>query len=146
MEEAAERTGTAFVPVRDEMQRIPLGGGEVTVYPPVAYTTDNETCLAALCSFERYDILITGDMNQASEQLLLMLYELPDLEVYVAGHHGSKHSTSDLLMEVLRPELVLISVGENSYGHPAEETIQRILSFGAELKRTDEEGSIVIRR
>ena len=75
-----------------------------------------------------------------------MLYELPDLEVFVAGHHGSKYSTSELLLEVLRPELVLISVGENSYGHPADETINRILASGAEVRRTDEEGSIIIRR
>lgn len=146
IEAAAERAGTKFVAVRDEMQLLTLGGGEVTVYPPVAYTTDNETCLAVLCSFERYDILVTGDMNEASEQLLLMLYELPDLEVFVAGHHGSKHSTSALLLEVLRPELVLVSVGENSYGHPADETINRILSFDAQVRRTDEEGSIIIRR
>jgi len=146
VEEVAERNGTKFVPVRDEMQLLTLGGGSACIYPPVAYTTDNETCLAVLCSFERYDILVTGDMNEASEQLLLMLYELPDLEVYVAGHHGSKHSTSELLLDVLRPELVLISVGENSYGHPADETISRILSSGAEVRRTDEEGSIIIRR
>jgi len=146
VEEAAERAGTAFVPVRDEMQFLNLGAGEATIYPPVAYTTDNETCVSVLCSFEHYDILVTGDMGEASEQLLLMLYELPDLEVYVAGHHGSKYSTSQLLLDVLRPETVLISVGENSFGHPAEETITRILSSGAEIRRTDEEGSIFIRR
>ena len=146
VEEAAERAGTVFVPVRDEMQFLNLGAGEATIYPPVAYTTDNETCVSVLCSFEHYDILVTGDMGEASEQLLLMLYELPDLEVYVAGHHGSKYSTSQLLLDVLRPETVLISVGENSFGHPAEETITRILSSGAEIRRTDEEGSVFIRR
>lgn len=143
---AAEKTGTQFIAVSTEMMQISLGGGCATVFPPVAYTTDNETCLSVLCSFERYDFLVTGDMSTASEELLLMLYELPDIEVFVAGHHGSKYSTSELLLQVLCPELVLISVGENDYGHPASDTLSRIATSGAVVRRTDEEGSITIRR
>ncbi len=146
IEAAAVRTGTEFRTVTTEPVVLSLGNSTATVYPPVAYTSDNETSLSVLCSFRRYDILVTGDMGTASEALLLKLYDLPDIEALVAGHHGSKKSTSEELLKTLTPELVLISVGENSFGHPAEETIHRILASGAEIRRTDEEGNITIRR
>ena len=97
-------------------------------------------------SVEEYDILITGDMDMQSEQLLALRHGLHDIEVLVAGHHGSKGSTGNALLQTVRPELVLISVGENSYGHPSPEVLQRIEAVGALVLRTDELGDIEIKR
>ena len=60
----------------------------------------------------------------------------------MAGHHGSKTSTSEELLDELTPEMVLISVGSNSYGHPAEETLRRIAERGCGIYRTDLQGSL----
>lgn len=78
--------------------------------------------------------------------MLLRMAEIPELEVLVAGHHGSKYSTSLELLEATRPKLVAISVGENHYGHPADEVLERIAAIGAAVYRTDEDGNIIFRR
>ena len=69
-------------------------------------------------------------------------YDLPDVEVFVAGHHGSKYSTSNDLLDAVKPETVCISVGSNSYGHPADETMRRLAEHGCGIYRTDLQGTI----
>ena len=71
---------------------------------------------------------------------------MPKLEVLIAGHHGSKNATGAELLAKTAPDVVLISVGENSYGHPAQETMNRIHSSGAAVYRTDLNGDITISR
>ena len=62
------------------------------------------------------------------------------------GHHGAATSTSDALLQRTGASSVVISVGaENSYGHPAADTLARIQNTGAAIYRTDELGTIVIR-
>ena len=69
-----------------------------------------------------------------------------DGEVLVAGHHGSKYSTSQALLDAFRPEYALISVGaDNGYGHPAPETVERIAASGGEIWRTDRSGTVAVR-
>ena len=63
----------------------------------------------------------------------------------VAGHHGSKYSNSQLLLETVRPEVAVFSVGVgNSYGHPAQETIDRFKDVGSGIYRTDLNGTVTI--
>ena len=90
----------------------------------------------------RKALLITGDMDAATEQKLLDTYNLPDIEVLVVGHHGSKYSTSNDLLDALSPETACISVGSNRYGHPADETLRRLAEHGCAIYRTDLQGSI----
>ena len=119
-----------------------LGAAGLTVYPPLGTAGDNERGLAVLCTAGDFDLLITGAMSTATERLLLERYDLPDTEVLVAGHHGSKYSTSNALLEALTPETAIISVGSNSYGHPADETLRRLAESGAAICRTDKQGTI----
>ena len=139
--EAAKERGTK-IRTLETMANIPLGAAICTVYPPTGGVEDNERGLAILISVGEEDLLITGDMNAAAERRLLTAYELPDLEYLVAGHHGSKFSTTDDLLDALDPETALISVGSNSYGHPAEETLRRLAEHGCTVYRTDLHGDI----
>jgi competence protein ComEC len=120
------------------------GTANLTLYPPLGSGTSNEEGLFALCSHEDFDLLITGDADSFVEQLLIKYYPIPDLELLLVGHHGSKHSTSTALLDALRPELAIISVGYNSYGHPAEETLSRLADAGTEVYRTDLCGSVTV--
>ena len=129
----------AFV---EEVRTLPLGGAALSLCPPVGEGGDNERGLAVLASVGEDDLLITGDMDMATERKLLAAWELPDIEILVAGHHGSKYSTSEELLETLRPETVCISVGGNRYGHPAEETLERLARQGCTVWRTDLHGNI----
>ena len=95
---------------------------------------------------EKYDTLITGDMSAADERRLLETGLLPDLELLIVGHHGSKTSTSAELVYMTKPEKAIISVGaDNSYGHPAAEVLHRLMIYGCEIFRTDQMGDIVFR-
>ena len=127
-----------------EETELSLGEAVLTLYPPLGAGGINEEGLSLLCSCQDFDMLVTGDMDSETEALLLQTANLPDLEVLVAGHHGSKHSSSAAFLEATAPEVTVISVGDNSYGHPAPETLQRLEEAGAEVRRTDRGGTISI--
>jgi competence protein ComEC len=122
-----------------------LGGVELQLFAPVGSDSSNERGLAVLCSHGAFDTLITGDMSIISEEKLLYLNAFPDIELLVVGHHGSKHSTSETLLRTLDPELAIISVGYNSYGHPAPDVLQRLAREGVSVYRTDEIGHITFK-
>lgn len=120
-----------------------LGSAVLTIYPPLGTSQDNERGLSCLASAGDLDLLVTGDMGSSTEKLLLDAYPLPDLEALVVGHHGSKSSTSNELLDVLSPEIVCISAGKgNPYGHPADETLWRLDAHGCTIYRTDLHGNI----
>ena len=129
----------------EEPSRTDLGQGTLTVYPPVTAGETNEEGLSVLCSLGDFDLLITGDMDSATEAVLLETYPLPDVEVLLAGHHGSKYATSQTLLEAIRPEVGIISVGPNTFGHPTAEAMGRMTGAGMDLYRTDRQGNILIR-
>ena len=63
----------------------------------------------------------------------------------MAGHHGSRYSNSFELVDCVRPETVIVSVGYNSYGHPSEDALSRLAITGAEVYRTDLNGNVTVR-
>lgn len=128
-----------------EPTRIALGEAVLTVYPPLLTTGDlNEQGLTALATAGDFDLLITGDMAGQTEQLLAQTYPLPDVEVLVVSHHGSRYSSDESFLRAVTPDNAVISVGDNRYGHPAEETLRRLQAVGATVWRTDQQGSIRI--
>lgn len=130
-----------------ELTELAFETGKITVYPPVIRKNDDNSGICVLASASEYDILITGDLDQYMEMRLLACWELPQAELLVAGHHGSKSSTSQILLDTICPQTVAVSVGENNYyGHPAPETLRRIESAGAEIYRTDLQGTLVFRK
>ena len=141
---AAQRCGAELRVLTEDMY-LTVGGIRAEVYVPEPEAEGNGRCLAALVSLGSYDMLVTGDLPAKEEKTLLERIALPELELYIAGHHGSKHSSSAELLAVIRPETVLISSGYNTYGHPAPETLRRLAAQGCTVYRTDENGSIEIR-
>ena len=122
-----------------------LGDTILTIYPPVQSGGDlNELGLTALASAGDFDLLITGDMSGSTEKKLVETYALPNIEVLVVSHHGSRYSSNIRFLKSVTPEAAVISVGDNNYGHPSEETLQRLLAVGADIWRTDQQGTIRI--
>ena len=119
---------------------------QISLFAPVTGDSSNESSLAVLFRHENCDILITGDRSGFGERMLLKTAEIPQVDVLVAGHHGSADSTCDELLQAVQPEIVVISVGENSYGHPSQTVLDRIEQYGALVYRTDIHGNIVLRR
>lgn len=125
-----------------EDTEIPLGDARLRVYPPYGAGTANEEGLSVLCTGGTFDALITGDMDTSIERRLVKYGDLPDIELLVAGHHGSKYASSEELLLAVRPEYAVVSVGYNSYGHPAPEALERLAAAGCRIYRTDWMGTV----
>ena len=121
-----------------------LGEVRLHFYPPVGKGGPNEQGLTVLASAGEKDLLITGDMNGATERKLVERFDLPDIEALVVSHHGSKHSSTSEFLHAVRPERAIISVGDNSYGHPTQEAVDRLEEAGARVQRTDVQGDIFL--
>lgn len=146
-EEVLRAAAAYDVPVEELTLRqdLPFGRAVLTVFPPSGMSKeDNEQGLSVLAASGEQDLLITGDLSSAGEKQLLADWELPDIEAFVVGHHGSKNSTSPELLEMVQPEIACISTGSNRYGHPAPETLRRLARQECEIFRTDLQGNIYL--
>ncbi len=143
LEEISGKTGTYI----SQDTVLSFGDTKLTVFAPISYESGNESSMCILFQTKNCDILITGDRGTQTERILLEHHDLPKLEVLVVGHHGAKTSTGQELLEKTVPEYAIISVGEeNSYDHPAEETLERLRAFGCKILRTDSLGTVRFRR
>ena len=131
--------------VRDDLE-LRFGDTVITIFGPVIPDSGNESSLAVLFRSGNCDILITGDRSGFGERMLLKRTALPELEILVAGHHGSQNATCTELLEAAKPKIAVISVGENSYGHPAPAVLDRLEASGCTVYRTDIHGNLVFRR
>ena len=121
-----------------------LGETALKIYPPLGSGGSNEEGLSVLGTAGTFDVLVTGDMNDKVEGRLVKYGNLPQTELLVAGHHGSKYASSEVLLQAVQPELAVISVGYNTYGHPAEDTLSRLARQGCDIYRTDWSGTVTI--
>lgn len=145
-EDGTVRTDIPTVYASENLE-IRLGSAVLRIYAPTYPTDSNESSLCVLFDTEKCDILITGDRSAFGERSLLRNADIDQVDVLIAGHHGSKNSTCEQLLETVQPEIVCISAGkDNPYGHPAEETLERLARFGCKVYRTDRLGTITIRR
>ena len=128
-----------------ESGTVRLGSVILHLYPQRSKPADGDMCMSIMVECGQFEALITGDISMRSEEKLIAEYEFPDVEVLVAGHHGSEHSLSQKLLQTVTPEAVIISVGKNGFGHPSGQTIDRILDAGCLLYRTDENGNITVK-
>ena len=105
----------------------------------------NERSVVLLLLEDNRKILLMGDAGDQTEKTLLELGGLPDIDILKVGHHGSKYASTLPFLERIKPELAIISVGKgNRYGHPTQETLERLERVGTEIARTDQEGIIEV--
>lgn len=143
IQKAAQAAGVETLLVTDGATA-QLGEVELTIYPPLGSGDSNEEGLSVLGSAGDFDFLVTGDMDTTVEGRLVKYGNLPDTELLVVGHHGSRYAASEELLQAIQPELAVISVGYNTYGHPAEETLGRLARYGCDIYRTDWSGTVTI--
>jgi competence protein ComEC len=106
--------------------------------------------LASTIAVVRYGMvrfLLVGDAERAEEDWLLEWHrdELR-ADVLKVGHHGSSTSTSDAFLAAVHPDVAVISVGAgNKYGHPSIDVLRALARIGAQVLRTDEAGTVIVR-
>lgn len=164
----AEEAGTevVYLSAGDVIQ---LGEATVrAVFPVQEMVGEDKNASSLVVWYEEgtFTGIFTGDIgSEQEEQMLSVLQDLLGsskksgqrrekelsqevlgVDFYKAAHHGSKYSNSPEILEVLKPRLAVISCGEhNRYGHPHEETIERLKEVKSEIKNTAESGEIMIK-
>lgn len=105
----------------------------------------NERSVVIMLTENDYKVLFMGDAGNQAEKDLVTSGLLSDVDVIKVGHHGSKYASSLDFLSVVKPEISVISVGENNrYGHPTREALERLSMVGSVVRRTDVEGDVVV--
>jgi competence protein ComEC len=108
------------------------------------FDDSNDTSIVSKLIFGNSSFLFTGDIyKDVEESLALTPFDLSSKILKIA-HHGSKTSSSEKFLEKVSPEIAVISVGENKYGHPHRETLETLKRYGIRVLRTDLNGDIKI--
>ncbi len=146
--EAAENRGTEVIRLEDGAV-FDTGNITVTVLDVFDFFSDdfNNSSLILKIEADGNTLLVTGDAEVEEEEYLLANFsgELK-ADILKAGHHGSHTSTSEEFLEAVSPEFAVISCGlNNSYGHPSSEVLKRLESHGIKIRRTDKQGTIILR-
>ena len=141
--ELAERNGTEIIYVHEDME-LQVVGMQLNLFAPVGANSTNERGVVILGRIREFDFLVMGDVDSKTEHTLMRVHELPDIELLVAGHHGSRYSTSAELLLTVTPEYAVISSGRNNYGHPTGEVLRRLYDADCEIYRTDLSGNVTV--
>lgn len=91
-----------------------------------------------------FSVLVTGDADAEVEKEMDLAGDVLPVEVLKVPHHGSQTGLDKNYLKQVEPDLAVISVGKNSFGHPAATTIEMLQSVGAEVRRTDVHGEVEI--
>jgi len=107
---------------------------------------NNDNSVVGVLNYKDYKFFMKGDAPREVEQRLVWRKVIEKSEsgkvVLKVSHHGSETGTSRELLEMIKPEWAVISVGENSFGHPTGEVLVRLREGGAQVLRTDLQGEI----
>lgn len=123
-----------------------LGGAEFMICGPTEdYDDTNNTSIVVYLYYGETAFLWNGDAGTKAESDMMDAGMVFSADVMMAGHHGSRTSTSREYLEMVDPKYIIISCGlDNEYGHPHKETLDLIEEKGIELYRTDIDGTIEI--
>lgn len=139
------------VPVKEKMRGTAWRIGNTSfhyLWPRDTLYEGNDDSIVLYMQQGSFRALLTGDLEEHGEQELLHLYnkQLADMTLLKAGHHGSKTSSIEPFVELLRPELTIFSAGlNNRYRHPHEEIVERFISRHLSTLTTGIDGTIEVR-
>ena len=136
--DAVEQEG-AIVSTLQMNDTFNLGGMVIKVLHPYQLTGDsNVDSLVLQLGCGDVQVLLTGDAEIESEQSMLSENVLQDIDLLKVGHHGSRSSTSQAFLDVIQPEVGVISAGfDSQYGHPHVEVVNRLNLEGVQIFETD---------
>lgn len=122
-----------------------IGEIHVEMYSPEEGESENEACAITLVSVGDYSMLVTGDSSSSREENMIDTLQPKDLDLLIVGHHGSRSSSSLQFLQSVNADIAVISTGENRYGHPTQETLDRLEENDYRIYRTDLNGTVEIK-
>lgn len=148
LNERISSEGSEIVEAKSGVKISFSNGAEINLLFPFVSVSENESdtnsqSIVAALKNGNSKFLFTGDLTSEKEEEILRKGIDISANVLKVAHHGSKYSTGDEFLKKVSPKEAIISVGKNSYGHPAEETLEKLRSIGTKILRTDETGDIV---
>lgn len=108
----------------------------------IIFNNENDCSLVGLLSYGENTFLFTGDIGKEVEKNISKFISEP-VSVLKVAHHGSKNSTDEEFIQKIKPEYSIISVGENSYGHPTSEVLSTLSKASSSVWSTKEAATIV---
>jgi competence protein ComEC len=141
---AVANEGLSLIPIQYP-QEYQWGLLDVFVLHPPPELTDpsqNDASVVLLVEYGDQRFLFTGDIGETVEAQILGRQTPVAASVLKVAHHGSDSSSGQAFLAAVAPQEAVISVGQNSYGHPAQEVIERLVNNGARIWRTDWNGDI----
>lgn len=103
----------------------------------------NDSSLVSRLVFGKTTILFMADAGTDVEEKIINKYNIKS-NVLKVGHHGSKYSSSEELLEEVAPTFAIIQVGQkNRYGHPAQQTLSNLEKYSSQILRNDLMGDII---
>lgn len=117
------------------------GNGELS--PPFDDTYDeNDLCVTLLVEYGEFEFFVAGDLSGVNSSYYhdiesSVAPEVGDVDVYRVDHHGSASNSNTTLVSTLLPEVSIISCGNNSYGHPTQTVIDRLISYDSYIYQTE---------
>jgi competence protein ComEC len=136
-----------------DQQVIDLGGGVTvtcvtvngngTLSAPFTsdYYDENDLCVGLLVEYENFEFFVGGDLSGVNSSSYTNIEtptapEIGDIDVYRVDHHGSSSNSNTTFVSTLDAEVAVISVGSNSYGHPTQTVLDRLVSYGSYIYQT----------
>jgi competence protein ComEC len=125
-------------------QELRAGGLAISVLTPSprppgpAPEDPNPRAVVAIVSSDGFELMLSAD----AESPTLAALDLPDVDAIKVPHHGSADPGLGEVLERLRPEVAVIEVGENSYGHPHPDTLRTLEQSVPHVRRTDHDGTV----
>ena len=143
------KEGTVGLQVGDSVR---IGKVWMDVVGPDGYQDDGGNA-DSLVMLMRYDAdedgiddvrgLFCGDAEASKVGQYIGKGRIGDIDLYKVGHHGSREAVDRAMLDAIRPEISIVSVGANNrYGHPSPDTIEQLEDAGSRVFRTDEQGAI----
>jgi competence protein ComEC len=141
--DTAESCGTDVLCLSEPWET-DLGDLTLTLLLPQAGREENERGIVSLLDVSGTRAMVMGDGGLSTELALAEQGALTDIDLLVAGHHGSATASGAMFLRLTLPETAIVSVGYNSYGLPADEVMDRLQSYCDQVYRTDEQGTVTI--
>ena len=124
------------------------------IWPPEGQSSSididdpNEHNTVYMVWYGNVKIMVTGDLLEEDEIRMEEYYRGTDMmkcDILKVAHHGSKSSSCDDFLDAASPEIAVIQVGRNNwYGHPHQQTLDRLEERGIQIYRTDLNGAVGI--
>jgi beta-lactamase superfamily II metal-dependent hydrolase len=137
--------GIAYLEATD--RTVILGAARLRILPPPfprREASQNNSSVGVVVELGAFRALLTGDSEGAELARWLATEDVPDVDVLKAAHHGAANGVSAPWLERTKPEVVVISVGRNSYGHPHATALGLYAATADQVLRTDQSGDIVV--